>query len=43
MSLIALALAMDAAFVATHHIVRIFLIVVIAPTAFRFLRKPKRS
>ncbi len=40
MSLIALALAMDAAFVATHHIVRIFLVVVIAPTAFRHLRKP---
>ena len=39
MSLIALALAMDAAFVATHHIVRIFLIVVIAPTAFRWMRR----
>lgn len=35
MSLIALALSMDAAFVATHHIVRIFLIVVLAPLAFR--------
>jgi len=35
MSLIALALSFDAAFVATHHIVRIFLIVVLAPIAFR--------
>lgn len=38
MSLIALALSMDAAFVATHHIVRIFLIVVLAPLAFRATR-----
>lgn len=37
MSLIALALSMDAAFVATHHIIRIFLIVVMAPAAFRLL------
>ncbi len=37
MSLIALALSMDAAFVATHHIVRIFLVVVLAPLAFRAL------
>ncbi len=35
MSLIALAMSLDAAFVATHHIVRIFLIVVLAPVAFR--------
>lgn len=35
MSLVALALAFDAAFVATHHIVRIFLVVVLAPLAFR--------
>ena len=35
MSLIALALSLDAAFVATHHIVRIFLVVVLAPLAFR--------
>ncbi len=39
MSLIALALSMDAAFVATHHIVRIFLIVVLAPLAFRATRR----
>ncbi len=37
MSLIALALSMDAAFVATHHIVRIFLVVVFAPQLFRLL------
>ena len=36
MSLIALALSLDAAFVATHHILRIFLIVVLAPLVFRF-------
>lgn len=39
MSLIALALSVDAAFVATHHVVRIFLIVVLAPLAFRLLRR----
>lgn len=39
MSLIALALSLDAAFVATHHILRIFLIVVLAPLAFRLLRR----
>ncbi len=37
MSLIAIAIG--AAFVATHHVVRIFLIVVIAPHAFRLLRR----
>jgi membrane AbrB-like protein len=37
MSLIALALSIDAALVATHHIVRIFLIVVCTPLLFRFL------
>ncbi len=35
MSLIALALSLDAAFVATHHLVRIFVIVVFAPGLFR--------
>jgi uncharacterized membrane protein AbrB (regulator of aidB expression) len=35
MSLIAIALSLDAAFVAIHHLVRIFLIVVLAPTFFR--------
>ncbi len=37
MSLIALALSIDAALVATHHIVRIFFIVVFTPLLFRFL------
>ena len=35
MSLVALALAFDAAFVATHHIVRIVLVVVVAPAVYR--------
>jgi membrane AbrB-like protein len=35
MSLIALALSLDAAFVATHHLLRVFLIVVLAPILFR--------
>ncbi|MGF1611722.1 MAG: AbrB family transcriptional regulator [Kiloniellales bacterium] len=39
MSLIALALALETAFVATHHIVRIFLIVVAAPFVFRLTRR----
>lgn len=37
MSLVALALSLDAAFVATHHIVRIFLVVVLAPMSYRLL------
>ncbi|MGF1595222.1 MAG: AbrB family transcriptional regulator [Kiloniellaceae bacterium] len=37
MSLIALALSIDAALVATHHIVRIFFIVVCTPMLFRML------
>jgi len=35
MSLVALALGADVAFVATHHVVRIMLVVIAAPTAFR--------
>ena len=42
MSLIAIAIGTDAAFVATHHIVRIFLIVVFAPLAFRLLARGAR-
>jgi membrane AbrB-like protein len=38
MSLVALALGLDPAFVATHHIVRIFVIIVAAPLVFRLLR-----
>lgn len=37
MSLVALALAVDAAFVATHHMMRIMLIIILAPTIFRWL------
>lgn len=39
MSLIAIAIGADAAFVATHHVVRIFMIVVIAPLAFKLMRR----
>ncbi len=39
MSLIALALGIDAAYVSSHHVVRIFMIVVAAPLAFRLLRR----
>ncbi len=39
MSLIALALGVDAAYVSSHHVVRIFMIVVAAPLAFRLLRR----
>ncbi len=41
MSLIAIAIGADAAFVATHHVVRIFMIVVIAPLAFRLMRRER--
>ena len=37
MSLVALALAVDAAFVASHHIVRLILVVTCAPLVFRWL------
>ncbi len=43
MSLIALALGLDAAFVATHHSVRIVLIVIGAAPAFRWLKSNRRS
>ena len=42
MSLIAIAVGADAAFVATHHVVRIFMIVVIAPLAFQLMRRGGR-
>ena len=35
MSLIALALGVDAAFVSSHHIIRIVIVVILAPAAFR--------
>jgi len=39
MSLIALSLDIDAAYVSSHHIVRIFVIVLVAPLIFRLLRR----
>jgi len=39
MSLVALALDLDAAFVATHHSVRIILVVIFAPLAFRLISR----
>jgi len=43
MSLIALAIGADPAFVATHHIVRICLVVMLAPAAFRLLVRRGRG
>ena len=37
MTLIALALGVDPAFVSTHHVVRIFLVVIFAPMAFKII------
>jgi membrane AbrB-like protein len=44
MSLVALALAIDSAFVASHHVLRIMMIVVVAPTVFRRVvrRRPEK-
>jgi membrane AbrB-like protein len=39
MSLVALALGVDAAFVASHHIARIVMVVTLAPLVFRFTRR----
>lgn len=41
MSLIAVYLGAETAFVAAHHIIRISLVVILAPLAFRFFRKPE--
>lgn len=43
MSLVALALGRDVAFVATHHLFRIGFIVVLAPLAFRLMRRAGRA
>ena len=43
MSLVALALGRDVAFVATHHIFRIGFIVILAPLAFRLMRRLGRA
>jgi hypothetical protein len=42
MSLIAIAIGADAAFVVTHHVVRIFMIVVFAPLAFKLTPRGRR-
>ena len=42
MSLIAIAIGADAAFVVTHHVVRIFMIVVFAPLAFKLMARGRR-
>jgi membrane AbrB-like protein len=41
MSLIALALGVDAAYVSSHHVVRIFMIVLAAPLVFRLLSRKR--
>ena len=41
MSLIALSMHVDAAYVSSHHIVRIFIIVLIAPALFRLLSRSR--
>jgi len=42
MSLIALSLQVDAAYVSSHHIVRIFMIVLAAPLVFRLFRRDRK-
>jgi len=39
MSLVALALSIDIAFVATHHAFRLFIVLLLAPPAFRWLKR----
>jgi uncharacterized protein len=41
MSLVAIALRSDAAFVATHHIARILIVITCAPLVFRLARRAK--
>lgn len=43
MSLVALALNLDAAFVATHHSARIVIVVILAPLAFRLFSRWRRT
>ncbi|MBB4286557.1 AbrB family transcriptional regulator [Roseospira goensis] len=43
MSLISLALGVDVAFVSTHHIVRIMLVVLLAPLAFKLMGRVRPS
>ena len=39
MSLVALGIGSDVAFVATHHIIRIAIIIILGPTAFRLFQR----
>ncbi|MBE9557056.1 MAG: AbrB family transcriptional regulator [Proteobacteria bacterium] len=39
MSLIGLALGVDVAFIATHHVIRIFMVILLAPTVIRLWRR----
>ena len=39
MGLVALALGQDVAFVSTHHVARVVLVIMLAPLAFRLLRR----
>nr|MDJ0895189.1 AbrB family transcriptional regulator [Alphaproteobacteria bacterium] len=41
MTLVALGLSIDVAFVSTHHLVRISLLVVVAPLVYRLLIAPR--
>ena len=43
MSLIALSLGIDVAFVATHHVIRIALIVTVVPLVFARFRPPREG
>jgi hypothetical protein len=43
MSLISLTMGIDTAFVSTHHLVRICLLVVVAPMIFRMMIKVKKA
>ncbi|MBV5324793.1 MAG: AbrB family transcriptional regulator [Rhodospirillaceae bacterium] len=43
MCLVALALGQDVAFVSTHHVVRVVLVIMLAPLAFRLLARKKSS
>jgi uncharacterized membrane protein AbrB (regulator of aidB expression) len=39
MALIGLALGVDVAFIAPHHVIRIFLVILLAPTVIRLWRR----
>lgn len=43
MSLVGLALGVDVAFIATHHVARIFLVILLAPAVIKLWRRQKRN